>query len=287
MSELWEVLEHTLHDTVYLLPILFLSYLLMEYLEHKLSPKQEKTVQRLAQYGPLFGGLAGILPQCGFSSVASNLYAGRIITVGTLLSVFLATSDEMLVILISSGADTVMIVTILLIKLIAGSLSGLVIDRLVRSKQSLQAVHELCQQDHCHCENNHLLLSAVRHSASIFLFLFVISAALTFLLHLMGEDVLAGFILNKPFIGELLAGIIGLIPNCAASVALTKLYLEGGTSFAAMMSGLFAGSGVGLLVLFRENRKHWKENLQITALLYVVSVAIGWGITLLSVIFGT
>ena len=277
-----EAVTDALADTIKLLPFLFLTYLAMEYIEHKMENSWEERVRKFHKYGPVFGGFCGILPQCGLASVASNLYAGKVITLGTLLAVYLATSDEMLPILLSRAVPGLFIVRVLLLKLVVAVLAGVFIDRFVSKERPKQMIHSICEQDHCCCgRKGGIFLSACRHSLSIFLFLLLVTIALNWVILLFGEDALAGFVLNRPLLGEALAGIVGLIPNCAASVVLTELYLEGGMSFAALMSGLFVGAGVGLLVLFRENRSHWKENIKVTALLYGTGVVAGWCITFL------
>lgn len=295
-----EVFEHAFDDSIKILPFLFLTYLTIEYIQHKTKSRNAASLQKLKKYGPLLGSVLGVIPQCGFSSMAASFYTGRIITMGTLLSVYLATSDEMLPVMISSGADHKLIAKILILKVIVGLLSGLLIDLIMSSKviktnrnhirimpitaesnnDFVFSVSKRHGQCYC-CKRGGILFAAVRHCVSTFLFLFIITVILTFVFHEFGEDKLASFILNRPFIGEGLAALIGLIPNCAASVILTELYLEGAMAFSSMMSGLFAGSGVGILVLFRENRQRWSENLKILGLLYMIAVAAGWYIRMI------
>lgn len=283
-----DVIADTLIDSVKLIPFLFLTYLVMEYLEHKTAGKLQQKIRRAGRLGPLFGGVLGAVPQCGFSAAASNLYAGRVITMGTLIAIYLSTSDEMLPILISE-ADKVgggAILQILLLKAGIGIAAGFAVDLLIRPKggeQEHDHIHELCEHDHCHCgEGGNIWKSALIHTAQITLFLVLVSFALNTLLFLLGEDALRNVILNRPVLGEILAGLVGLIPNCAASVVLTQLYLEGVMSFAACMSGLLVGAGVGILVLFRANRDR-KENLKILLLLYGIGVAAGILLELLGV----
>ena len=274
-----DVLLDTLLDTVKILPFLFLTYLLIEYLEHKAGEKIEGVIQRSGKLGPFFGGLLGVVPQCGFSTAASSLYSGRVITMGTLLAVFLSTSDEMLPIMISSRAKPTLILTILGVKLLIGVLFGFLIDllySLIRGKNSSSELHieDICEQEHCHCEKG-ILRSALHHTLHIVLFLFLITFAINTAIYFLGEDLLASFILNKPVLGSLLAGLFGLIPNCAASVVITQLFLNGLISGGAMLSGLLSSAGVGILVLFRVN-PDWKENVKITAMLYLISIGIGF-----------
>lgn len=272
------VIEHTLHHSIGLLPFLFVTYLVMEYIEHKAGKKAEQIVKKSGKCGPLIGGVLGLVPQCGFSAAASNLYAGRIITVGTLLAVFLSTSDEMLPILISAKVEPAVIGKILGMKALIGVVIGFVTDIFLRKKfqrkeEDLKIEH-MCEHEHCHCNEGKIAKSALFHTLQIFFFIVVITFVLNLLIELVGEETLAGILSGKPVIGPLLAGIVGLIPNCAASVLITQLYLEGMLGAGAMMAGLLVGAGVGILVLFRVN-DDTKENIRITAWLYVIGVLAG------------
>lgn len=282
-----DIILDTLSDSIKLLPFLFLTYLAMEYLEHKTGSRMQNTIRKSGKWGPVIGGVLGAFPQCGFSAAASNLYAGRIITMGTLLSIYLSTSDEMLPVLISENAGIGMIMKILGVKILIGIAAGLIIDVVIRCFQKsgedkLQIEH-LCEQHNCHCENG-ILKSALHHTVEIFLYLLLISFALNILIGVIGEDFLAGLVLNRPVVGELAAGLIGMIPNCAASVVITQLYLKGVLRAGAMMSGLLSGAGVGILVLLRVNDKR-RENIRIVALLYVIGVLAGLIIELLGIRF--
>ena len=223
----------------------------------------------------MIGGVLGIVPQCGFSAAASNLYAGRVITLGTLMAIYLSTSDEMLPILISEQAPVGTILKILLGKAAIGIAAGLVIDLLMRGKNENdhEHIHDMCEQEHCHCEKG-IVRSALSHTLQISLFILVITFALNLILFFVGEDALAGLIQNRRFLGPLLAGLVGLIPNCAGSVVITQLYLEKIIGIGAAFAGLLTGSGVGLLILFRVNHDR-KENLKILGLLYVIGVVAG------------
>lgn len=270
-----DVILDALLDTAKLLPFLFLTYLAMEYLEHKAGQKAESLVKKAGGFGPVIGGALGIVPQCGFSAAASNLYAGRVISLGTLIAIYLSTSDEMLPILISEKASVVLIAELLLAKAVIGMIVGLIIDFLMRRKgvQEHEHIHEICEHEHCHCEKG-ILRSALSHTVQIAFFVLLITFALNLILFFVGEDALANLILNRPVLGPILAGLVGLIPNCAGSVVITQLYLEGVISIGAAMAGLLTGSGVGLLVLFRVNHDR-KENLRILGLLYSIGVLVG------------
>ncbi len=276
-------------DTAKIIPFLYLTYLLMEILEHRTGDKTLAVIRKADRLGPLFGGALGIIPQCGFSAAASGFYSGRVITAGTLIAIFLSTSDEMLPIFISNRVAFLGIMQVLLTKAAFGIIFGFAVDFLFRTfniRMIGSSIHDLCEHDHCHCdEEPNVLVSALTHTLQILIFLFLVSFVLNLVILAIGEDTLKGFILNEPLIGEILTGIIGLIPNCAASVVITELYLEGAMSAGAMMSGLLVGAGVGLLVLFRTNQKHLKENLKLTGILYVCGVLGGLVIDLLGVQF--
>ena len=262
-------------DTLKLLPFLFLTYLVMEYLEHKTGEKTERMIRKAGYFGPFIGSLLGAFPQCGFSAAASNLYAGRVITLGSLLAIYLSTSDEMLPILISEKAPVKTIGLILLGEILTGMIVGAAVDAIVGKfgKQEHEHIHEICEHDHCHCEEG-ILKSALHHTVQIAFYIFLIGLALNTLLHFVGEDVLGSIILNRPILGPVLASLVGLIPNCAGSVVITQLYLTNVISTGAAFAGLLTGSGVGLLILFRVNHDR-KENFRILALLYGIGVVVG------------
>lgn len=277
-----DVLLDAVIDTLKLLPFLFLTYLLMEYLESRTADKSADALGRMGKIGPLFGGAVGVVPQCGFSAAAASLYSGGVITIGTLLAVFLSTSDEMLPIFISEAVPPVTIVRILLTKMVLAVISGFFIDfvlkHVLRYMGIHKEIHDLCEQEHCHCEEEEhgILKPALIHTLHITLFIFVISIVIGFLVEGIGEAALASVLTKRKFIGVILAALIGLIPNCAASVMITELYLKGILAAGQMMSGLLVGAGVGLLVLFRTNSRHMKENVQILALLFACGVF--WGL---------
>lgn len=271
-----EIIEHTLLDSIKLIPFLFLTYLLMEYIEHKTSNKVKQTIQKSGKLGPLFGGLVGIVPQCGFSVSATNLYAARVISLGTLIAVYLTTSDEMLPILISENIAITTILTILGIKLVIGVLAGFVIDFILRklNKNKLEEkIVDICEHEHCHCEEG-IIKSSIKHTLSIFIYIVIITFILNIVIHLIGEETLAHFASKNIILGPVVAGLIGLIPNCASSVILTQLFVENVISMPILVSGLCVNAGVGLLVLFRIN-KNLKENIKITGLLYAIGVISG------------
>lgn len=269
------ILEHTIIDSCKLLPFLFLTYLIMEYLEDRTGEQMERVVKKAGKFGPLIGGIAGVVPQCGFAAAASNLYAGRLITTGTLLAIYLSTSDEMLPILISSKMEGTLIVKILLLKIILAVAAGFFVDLLWKKQDAYErnSIHKLCEQEHCHCENG-IFRSALVHTMKIFLFVMLVTFVLNLVLHNGGEVVLEDVLVNQPLLGPAIAGMIGLIPNCVSSVLLTRLYVAGAMGFGTMMAGLLVGAGVGVLVLCRVNKDR-RDTARIVGLLYLIGVGCG------------
>lgn len=282
MEMILDVIRDTLIDGIRILPFLFLAYLAMECLEHWTGGKMQAVVRKSGKAGPAIGGILGVFPQCGFSAAAANLYAGRIITMGTLIAVFLSTSDEMLPIMISENVAFSMIGKILLTKVLFALMAGFLVDALFRRKEEPQIEH-LCERQHCHCERG-IWRSAFNHTWKIFLYIVVVSLVLNFVIALVGEETLAAVVLNKPALSLFVSAFVGMIPNCASSVVLTQLYLGGVLGAGALMAGLLSGSGVGFLVLLRVNEDR-KENLLIFGLLYAFGVGVGALIQILGVRF--
>lgn len=275
-------------DTLKLLPFLFLTYLLLEFIEEKAEAGSLKLVRQSGVWGPFVGSALGLIPQCGFSASASNLFAQRLISAGTLIAVFLSTSDEMLPILISNAVPPVAILKILGVKVLAGIVAGLLADklfRLCRHEGEKIDLHELCEEENCGCEEHGIFVSALLHTLQIAGFVLAINLVLGAVLHFVGEDTLSGLILNKPFIGPAITAVVGLIPNCAASILITQLYLQGAMTAGSMVAGLLSASGVGLLVLFRVNRRAMRDNVKILGYVLVTSVLIGIALDLFSVRF--
>lgn len=272
-----EIIRDTLIDGIRLLPFLFITYLLMEYIEHKMAEKSKKAIQKSGKLGPVIGGILGIFPQCGFSVSATNLYAGRVITLGTLISVYLSTSDEMLPVLISEAVEPIVIIKILAIKLIIGMIAGILIDfiyNLRPNKSEKNEIGHLCEEEHCHCDKEGILKSALNHTIHIFAFILIVTFIINILVHFIGEETIEKFLLNKPILGPMISALIGLIPNCAASVIITNMYIENVISAASLIAGLLTGAGVGLVVLLKTN-KNLKQNLLIIGLLYAIGVISG------------
>lgn len=279
-----EVIIDGLIDNLKILPFLFATFLLMEYLEDKMKDKTRESLKKAGKIGPLWGSVLGIIPQCGFSAAASNLYAGRVITMGTLIAIYLSTSDEMLPILISAKAPVVLIVEILLVKVVIGIIAGFIMDlvasKLFKFEEKDVDIHHFCEHEHCECGHG-IVKPAIKHTLKIFVFLLIVSVVIGIVVELVGLEAISSSVIGNSFLGPLIAGLIGLIPNCAASVVITGLYIEGALSFGTMISGLLVGAGVGILVLCRVNEAK-KENVIIISYLYVVGVICGM---LLNLIF--
>ena len=341
MEMILDALLDAVLDTAKLIPFLFITYMGMEYLEHKAEKHTTGMLEKAGHFGPLIGAAVGILPQCGFSAAASSLFAGGVISVGTLIAVFLSTSDEMLPIFISEGVHPATMLRILATKAILGLISGFLLDIFMRHGRHTKApekhIHDLCVHEHCDCneeeeeeelhtevahtheanaddhahrhvaEEHHshehasvhahaghhhhhqkgfmgIAMPALHHTIQITGFIFFITLIITLLVEGIGAEAIGHFLSVKPIVGVFLAGVVGLIPNCAASVSITQLYLMGILNAGQMMAGLLVGAGVGLLVLFRTN-DHPNENLRITIMLYGLGVFWGLVIEYLGIVF--
>ena len=263
-----EIIIDTLLDVLKLIPFLFIAFLIIELIEHKLSNKSTNIIKKSGKFSVIIGSILGIFPQCGFSVIATNLYATRIISLGTLIAIYLSTSDEMLPILISNNVSINLILKILSIKIIIGIICGFIIDLLYRKKEDNIDYH-ICQEEHCHCEDN-LIISSIKHTFNIVLFILIINFILNIGFYYLGDKI----ILKDNFFAPFITSLIGLIPNCGASVMITSLYLNNVITFNSLISGLLTGSGVAILVLFRTN-KNIKENILVLSLIYIIGVLSG------------
>lgn len=376
MHMLLHFIEHALEDTLGLVPFLFITYLALEALEHAASSRSNAIVRRAGAAGPVAGALLGVVPQCGFSAMAATLYAGRVVTLGTLVAVFLSTSDEMLPMLVAERIDAGLLCKILGLKVLIALVTGVAADLLIRALRRSARVHEflcrtvlsvrrdgvqtdvveqmaeggedaehicrLCEQDHCGCGHEHhhghghdhggdhghaghecgcdhgtgnvadhgtghaadhdravehahccahdhghdharggklrsIVMSALSHTVQVTVFIFLVTFVLVALLETVGEGALASFLAGNRFLAVFASALVGLVPNCAASVVITQLYLEGVLGFAPLMAGLLTSAGVGYLVLFRTNR-HPRENAVIVVALFLVACL--WGLVL-------
>ena len=270
---------HAFVDALKVLPLLFLSYLLIEYIEHKASQKLEKALSTSGKYSKVAGAILGIIPQCGFSAIAATLFSNRVITIGTLVAVFLATSDEAIPMLLAHPEKSKDLILILIIKFIIAVVFGTIIDMIFNKKASDKEkaedmhkhIDETCKD--CDCEHG-IFKSSLRHTFNTFVFLLAISFALTFVIEAIGEETFEKFILSGSILQPFITSIIGLIPNCFSSVLLARLYVEGSISLGAIISGLSTGAGVGSIILLKTN-KNLKENVTILGLVYIIGVFCG------------
>lgn len=277
-----EIIIDTLVDSLKLLPFLFVAFFIIELIEHKLDKKTKNLIAKNTKFGPTIGALLGLVPQCGFSVMATNLYVTRIISLGTLIAIYLSTSDEMIPILLADGSSFKTIALILSIKFIVGMLSGYLIDLFLRKQKKPKEDYEICENENCHCEKS-LLVSSLIHTFKILVFLIIITFILNVLFEYVGNNVLTSIFMKNSIFGPFLTSLIGLIPNCGSSIIISKLYLEGMISLGATISGLLTGSGVALLVLFRTN-KNLKENFLILMLVYLIGALAGIIISLIELL---
>lgn len=261
-------------DTLKLLPYLLITFLVLEFIEHKLSKKNQELLEKNKKVGPLLGGLLGALPQCGFSSMAANLFSARVITMGTLIAVFLSTSDEMLPIMLSEKTDIKLLLGIVGFKVIVGIIIGFIVDLIYRNKAKKEEIKELCEHDHCDCKHKNIIVSSIIHTLKIGLFVLIANLLINIIIYKVGEDTVSSILLSNNILTYFASSLIGLIPNCAGSVIITELYLSNLITIGTMIAGLLTGSGLGILLLFRAN-KNLKENITILSIIYIVGVLIG------------
>lgn len=280
METIFEILLDALLDSVKALPFLFGAYLIIEYLEHHSSGRVERLLAGSHRLGPVAGALLGCIPQCGFSVAAANLYGGRVITAGALVAVFLSTSDEAIPVLLANPGMLGVLGKLMLVKVLVALAAGFAIDLAARRFQAKGERPLLEEEDqtgqmcsHCGCGHS-VVRSALRHTAEIFFFLFVVSLILGGIVEAVGQETLGRLLLKGSVFQPAIAALVGFIPNCAASVFLAQMLAEGTLSFGAAAAGLLTGAGVGLAVLWKVNRSH-KDNLKIMGILYVVAAVTG------------
>lgn len=266
-------LEHSVLDTLKVVPFLFLAFLAIEALEHYSGNFMNRFLAKVGKSGPVVGALFGCVPQCGFSVAAANLYSGGIVTLGTLLAVFLSTSDEAVLILMSHPGSGAVIGKLLFGKILIAVAAGFLVDLLFRKKKEEKHIEDMCRN--CGCsESSGVLMPAITHTIRLTVYLLVFTFLLNVALELIGTENLGRLLGKDTWFQPFLTALIGLIPNCASSVLITELYLTGTLSFGSAMAGLCTGAGVGLAVLFKSNHP-MKENVEILILLYVISVVAG------------
>lgn len=286
MHEIIDLVTHTLKDTLNLLPFLLVAFLIIELIEHKLTNRTKKIIEKSGKLGPLLGSSLGMIPQCGFSVLATNLYITRIISLGTLIAIYLSTSDEMLPILLSRNANLSVILSLLFTKFIIGVIAGFIIDFVInrRNKKEHKKVKEdytICDDEHCHCDEENIFVSSLMHTLKTYIFIFIVTFILNVIMHEFGNEFIENIFMKNNIFAPFISSLIGLIPNCGASVVLTELYLSNIISYSSLISGLLTGSGVAILVLFRNN-KNMKENLLVLSLIYLIGAFSGVIINILS-----
>ena len=358
MDLLIDILLDAGKDTLSLVPFLLVTYLALETLEHVAGDSVNGAIKRAGAAGPVVGSLLGMAPQCGFSAMAATLYAGRVVTLGTLVAVFLSTSDEMLPLLLAEQVPVQTMAMLLASKALIALVTGFIVDAAIRGLRrnarahaairrtvlgtaanpahvncahddhtggdiidevaeagvSADHIHELCERDHCGCdededehghdhshdhghadehERHHdhshsyegapivsIIRSAISHTVQVSVFIFLVTLILVAVLETFGESAIEQFLRGNETLAVLGSALVGLIPNCSASVVITQLYLEGALQLAPMLAGTLISAGVGYLVLFRTNRSA-RENVVFLVMMYVIGA--GWGLILSAV----
>ena len=280
-----EIIIDTLLDTLKLLPFLLFAFILIELIEHKLTNKSKKIITKNQKYGPIIGALLGVIPQCGFSVMATNLYITKIIPLGTLISIYLSTSDEMLPILISEKTDIKIILKILITKVTFGIIYGIIINLILnkKDKNKIKEDYQICEEQHCNCKKS-ILSSSIKHTLSTIIYILIITFILNTIFHYIGNSILTNFFIKVKFLSPFITSLIGLIPNCAASVIITELYIKKTINFAALIAGLLSNSGTSLLILLKSN-KSLKDSIKIILLLYTLGVISGTIINIIEIYF--
>lgn len=274
-----DVLLDSLNDCLRDLPFLFVAFLLLEMLEHHAANWMEKTLARFNILGPAVGSVLGAVPQCGFSIMASDFYAGGVISLGTLLAVYLSTSDEAVIIMMSNPGYAGQVGKLIIWKIILALIWGYIIELAAHAFKSHHAIKTKDLGDFCknvggEGEGESVFGSAIRHTLEVFAFLFVFTFVLGLLIEAVGMKGVSKMLLQNTVFQPVLAALIGLIPNCGASVILTELYIEGVISFGSIIAGLCSSAGLGLVVLWRTNRSK-KESALVTLLLFAIAVVSG------------
>lgn len=273
-------------DSFHVLPLLFIVFLIIEFVEFFYSEKINSFMKKSEKSAPLIGSLSAIIPQCGFSVIASTLYIRRFITKGTLIGIYLATSDEAIPILLANPTHTHLVVPIIGLKLVIGIVAGYLIDFILKDNKYIPIVEETdednlhdgegcCHHSVSHRRKRELIYHPLKHTFNIFVFILIITVLLNFVLAVYAEHSMLHLLLGKiKFLEPVLTAFVGLIPNCAVSIALTMLLIKGSISFGAVMSGLLSNAGLGILVLCRHN-ENYKDTLKIIGILLVISIVSG------------
>ncbi len=272
-----DILLDSLKDSLIVFAFVFLFHVILSFIETPVSNfliKRKKT-------SPIFGSIFGLIPQCGTSVIGAELYIKRYITVGTLIAIFLSCSDEALLVLLGAwNQKTIAIFPLIGLKLVTGIVFGLLIDFIIR-KQKIEDVDHIEEEHECHTHHHentpahaHLIHPLI-HSIKVFVYILVINIVLGVIIGLVGEDNFSNFMISNRYLSPLFASIIGLIPNCASSLLITQLFVDGNLSFGALFAGLLVNSGLGLMVLLKE-KSMVKKTLLIIAVCFVIAVGLGY-----------
>ncbi len=278
-----DILLDVIKDSLKLLPFLFIAFLIIELLEHKFNKYTKKITSKSGKFGPIIGSILGLFPQCGFSVMATNLYITKIITMGTLISIYLATSDEMLPILLSQNVASIDIIKILGIKFLIALISGILIDLIFKSNIEKNKHYDICEKEHCHCKEDGIIKSTIHHTIYIWIFIFICLLAIESLIELLPVGMLESIFKGMGFFSPFIASLIGLIPSCGASVIITELYLNGMIPLSSLIAGLLTGSGVAIMVLIKENN-NIKDSIKILTTIYIIGALSGLIIELIEYI---
>lgn len=281
-----ELVLDALKDSAMMIPFLLVIYFVVGWLEYYYGSVIRERIQRAAKAGPLLGAFFGSIPQCGFSVLGSALYARRLITTGTLLAVFLSTSDEAIPVILAQPSQAHFVLPLIGMKIVIAVLGGYGVDLAMRSYGRRPTESDPKEADDIHehgcCEHHvegrdarrELLMHPITHTAKVFLFVFVVTLAINYLIFAVGEKNLGNALLFRSPLQPVIAAMIGLIPNCAASVAIAEMFLKGGLTYGAAIAGLSSSAGVGLLVLLKENHDA-RDTIKVLALLLGISIAAG------------
>ncbi|MCH5192918.1 MAG: arsenic efflux protein [Oscillospiraceae bacterium] len=278
LPDIVNILLDALIDSVKMLPFLFPAFLFMEYIEHKAGDKLVHFLKKTegGAGGAFVGAAAGCVPQCGFSVAAANLYSGRVITMGTLIAVFISTSDEAIPVLVAHPESIGAVWRLIAAKVVIAAAAGILIDIVIKALKlgSEEDIGEICTESGCGCGEHGIWYSSFRHTLSIFVFILIVNVILGAVMAFAGEEAVSRFLGSIGILQPVLSGIAGMIPNCAASVLITELYADGAITFGSALAGLCTGAGVGLAVLFRANR-NIRENFVITGIIFAIGVLSG------------
>ena len=276
VHSIFEVILESVFHSLKILPFLLLAFIVIEYLEHKAQDKFKHIFTRAGALGPAVATALGCIPQCGFSVMSANLYSSGLITLGTLIAVFLSTSDEAFILLATAHNGSFEIFKLLVTKIIIALSFGYLIYFIEKkAHKHHHHSHDLCEHDHCGChEHGGVLKPALIHTVKVFGFLLLFTVIIDLFVTFVGTEALSLLLLSDSVFQPFLSAIIGFIPNCASSVLLTQLYIEGTLTFGSLIAGLCTNAGAGLLVLFR-NKSNFRENLKILLILYACAVIPG------------